>query len=128
MSTKNTSVQPLTLRPMIWFWLTLFFHILLPLGLAVFLFWRAYQLGILHRTALTHQWLVRPPQGIEAFARLFAWRDLVAGCWPLLYVALFLVFPRHGKELIPVIAMSGPTHQLFTGYALNRLEKERKRN
>lgn len=92
------------------------------------MFWRAYQLGILHRTALTHQWLVRPPQGIEAFARLFAWRDLVAGCWPLLYVALFLVFPRYGKELIPVIAMSGPTHQLFTGYALNRLEKERKRN
>lgn len=102
---------------------TVLAFLVLPAGMAAFLLWRAYQMGVNHRLELTHQWISRPPEGIEEFAQLFAWRDLVFGAGLLVCLALLLTLPRYFAAWIPLMALFGFIHQGFTGYALHQLRK-----
>lgn len=103
---------------------TLLFFVIAPAALAAFLLWRAYQLGTGKRVELTRQWIVRPPEGIEGCARLFAWRDLLFAASLLLALGLLLCLPHYAAAWIPLMALGGFVHQGFTGYALARLRKK----
>ncbi len=104
--------------------LTYLVFLVLPAGLATFLFWRAYQLGVKHRLDLARQWISRPPDGIEAFARFFVLRDLIFGCGLFLCLVLILTLPRHFSVWIPLMGVFSFVHQGFTGYALQKLKKK----
>ncbi|MEN9396231.1 MAG: hypothetical protein RLZ81_761 [Pseudomonadota bacterium] len=97
--------------------------LILPSGMAAFLLWRAYQMGVNRRIELTHQWISRPPHGIEDFARWFVWRDLVFGAGLLVCLALLLTLPRYFAAWIPLMALFGWIYQGFTEYALYQLRK-----
>lgn len=103
---------------------TLLVFLVLPAGMAAFLFWRAYQMGVNHRVELTHQWLTRPPQGIEEFARWFAWRDLVSGTVLLVCLTLSLIWPHYFAAWMSLMGLFSAVHQGFTGYALHKLRKK----
>jgi hypothetical protein len=100
---------------------TVLVFLVLPAGMASFLLWRAYQMGIKGRVELTHQWISRPPEGIEAFAGWFAWRDLTFGAGLLACLVLLLALPQYFAAWIPLMALFGFIHQGFTGYALHKL-------
>ena len=102
---------------------TVLVFLVLPAGMAAFLLWRAYQMGINRRVELTRQWISRPPEGIEEFARLFAWRDLTFGAGLLACLVLLIFWPRYFPAWIPLMAAFGFIHQGFTGYALHKLRK-----
>jgi hypothetical protein len=102
---------------------TAFVIFVLPAGMATFLLWRAYQMGVKKRVELARQWISRPPAGIEEFARLFAWRDLIFGGGLLLCLALSLTLPHYIPAWISLMAVFSFVHQGFTGYALLKLKK-----
>ncbi len=104
---------------------TVLVFLILPAGLAGFLLWRAYQLGIKRRTEFTHQWLSRPPMGIERFALLFAWRDFVFALGLLGFLALILVWPAYFAVWTSLVGLFGFVHMGFTGYALGKLKRAR---
>lgn len=101
--------------------------IVAPAAMAAFLLWRAYQLGVRHRTELARQWVSRPPEGIEEFTRLFAWRDLVFAAILLGCLGLMLSLPNYLAAWIPLMALGGFVHQGVTGYALIKLRKKPRR-
>ncbi len=103
---------------------TLLFYFAVPAAMAAFLLWRAYQMGTGKRVELTRQWIVRPPEGIEGCARLFAWRDLLFAASLLLALGLLLCLPHYAAAWIALMALGGFVHQGFTGYALARLRKK----
>lgn len=103
---------------------TLLFYFVAPAAMAAFLLWRAYQMGTGKRVELTCQWIVRPPDGIEGCARLFAWRDLLFAASLLLALGLLLCLPHYAAAWIPLMALGGFVHQGFTGYALAKLRKQ----
>ncbi|MBV7456291.1 hypothetical protein KW843_17555 [Acidovorax sp. sif1233] len=94
-----------------------------PAAMAGFLLWRAYQLGIKHRVALTRQWISRPPEGIEGCARLFAWRDLSFAIALLASLGLLLSLPQYLPAWVLLMAFGSFVHQGFTGYAVAKLRK-----
>lgn len=103
---------------------TLLFFVIVPATMAAFLLWRAYQLGVKDRVELTRQWISRPPEGIEEFARLFAWRDAAFATSLLAALALLLTLPHYAPAWLLIMAFSSFVHQGFTGYALAKLRKK----
>jgi hypothetical protein len=103
---------------------TVLIFLVAPAAMAAFLLWRAYQMGTGKRVELTRQWIVRPPEGIEGCARLFAWRDLLFAASLLLALGLLLCLPHYAAAWIPLMALGGLVHQGFTGYALARLRRK----
>ena len=96
----------------------------LPLGMAVFLCWRAYQLGILGRMELARQWLLIQAPGIEKFAKLFAVRDLISAFGCFLFVALLLLFPVYIKAWSSLLSTFAFAHQSITYYAAYKASKK----
>jgi hypothetical protein len=104
------------------YWLVALTFIGLPLGFAVFFCWRAYQLAIVGRVELSHQWLPKAP-GIERYAKLFAVRDLIfaAGCF--LFLALILTVPHYFAAWTSLLAVFGLVHQAISAYAVQKVRK-----
>jgi hypothetical protein len=102
---------------------TVLVFLILPAGLAGFLLWRAYQLGIKRQTEFTHQWLSRPPMGIEQFALLFAWRDFVFALGLLSFLVLILLWPAYFAAWTSLLGLFGFVYMGFTGYALGKLKR-----
>lgn len=97
--------------------------LIFPAGFAGFLLWRAYQLEIRHRTEFTHQWLSRPPVGIERFALLFAWRDFIFALGILGFLTPILQWPAYIAAWTSLVGLFGFVHMGFTGYALGKLKR-----
>jgi hypothetical protein len=101
--------------------------IILPIGFATFFIWRAYQLGIKRRVELTRQWMCRAPDGIENYASLFAWRDLLLALTVLLFLVLMMLLPKYLKAWIALLGILIPINQGFNGYALRKIKNPNKR-
>jgi hypothetical protein len=114
------------IHAMIIFTVTLF--IVLPLGMAIFLCWRAYQLTYGGRARLAHQWLTREMPGIEQYAKLFAVRDLFLAIGCLVFVGLLLALPAYFTIWPGVIAFSAAVHQAITAYAMYKVQKNPRSN
>lgn len=106
---------------------TFLIFLVAPAALAAFLLWRAYQLGIKKRVELTRQWIWRPPEGIEGFRRLFAWRDLAFAAVLLASLGLLLSLPQYASAWILLMVSGSFMHQSFTGYAVGKLRKKSSR-
>lgn len=111
---------------MIIFTITLFIG--LPLGMAIFLCWRAYQLTYGGRVEFAHQWLTREVPGIEQYARLFAVRDLFFATGCIAFVGLLLALPAYFTVWPGVLAFSAAIHQAITAYAMYKVQKNHKPN
>jgi hypothetical protein len=109
------------------YWLILLTFILLPLGFAAFLVWRAYQLAISGKVNLTRQWLPRPVPGIEQYAKLFALRDLLLAFGCLLFVGLLLAFPAYFSAWPSLLAAFGFLHQGITYYAVHKVQRQNRK-
>jgi hypothetical protein len=104
------------------FFIALF--LLLPIALALYLCWRAWQMGYNGQPELARQWLRRPPPGIEQCALPFARRDLALAAGCAVFVALVLAKPtRFGWWLLVALAFAA-AYQGYTWYALDRLKKK----
>jgi hypothetical protein len=110
------------------YWIILLTFIVLPLALAAFLLWRAYQLAIVGRLALTHQWLAQPVPGIERYAKVFAIRDLIFAFGCLLFLVLLFTEPTFYQAWISLLALFGFLHQGITYYAVYRVERQRRQS
>ena len=95
----------------------------LPLGMGVFLCWRAYQLTVNRRVGLTHQWLLRETPGIERYAKLFAARDLILAFGCFLFVGLLLTMPDGWKAWISMLTVFSCIHQCITYLAMHRVAR-----
>ena len=104
-------------------WVIAFIFIVVPLGMAIFFCWRAYQLAVKGRVELAHQWLPEPAPGIEHFAKLLAYRDLIFAFGCLLFLALLLAMPQYFAVLPGVLAAFGFGHQAITYYAIHKAKK-----
>jgi hypothetical protein len=111
--------------------MTLFIVILmigLPLGMAIFLCWRAYQLTHGGRVNLTHQWLGRKTPGIEKYAKLFAIRDLLFATGCIVFICLLLTMPAYFSVWPGLLAAFAAVHQTITAFAVYKIQKEKKSN
>ena len=102
------------------FFIALF--LLLPIALALYLFWRAWQMGFNGHPQLTRQWVRRPPAQIEQCALLFARRDIALGAGSLLFVVCVLIKPtRFGWWLLLALVFAA-AYQGYTWYVLDRMK------
>ena len=106
------------------YWLILLVFIGLPISMAAFLCWRAYQLSVAGRVELAHQWLVKATPGIEKFAKLFAVRDLIFAFGCLLFVVLLLSMPMYVAAWTSILSAFAFVHQGITYYAAQKAARK----
>lgn len=95
----------------------------LPLAMAAFLLWRAYQLGVKRRVELTRQWAPSRAPSLHRFAVLFAWRDLMMAIACVLVVGLLLAAPKYYAAWTSLLAAFGWVHTAITQLATRRAQK-----